>query len=117
MSCSARLPVYALFIAFLFHGESAWKAGLSLAALYLGSMLIGALVAGIVSRFIPKSDPSFFMMELPIYRRPKLRVLLRQSWTRTLSYIKRAGPVIFVFAVIIWVGTTFPKYQEENAHC
>lgn len=116
MSCSARLPVYALFIAFLFHGDSAWKAGLALAALYLGSIIIGAFAAGVISKFIPRSEPSFFMMELPIYRRPKLRVLLRHSWSRTLSYIKRAGPVIFAFAVVIWVGTTFPNYQTDDAH-
>ncbi len=116
MSCSARLPVYALFIAFLFHGDSAWKAGAALAALYIGSVIVGAFAAGIVSRFIPRSEPSLFMMELPIYRRPKVRVLLRQSWTRTLSYVKRAGPVIFAFAVVIWVGTTFPNYQTEDAH-
>lgn len=114
MSCSARLPVYALFIAFLFHGESAWYAGLSLAALYIGSIVIGAFAAGVVSKFIPRSEPSLFMMELPIYRRPKIRVLLRHSWTRTLSYVKRAGPVIFVFASIIWAGTTFPHYHTAD---
>lgn len=118
MSCSARLPVYALFIAFLFHGESPLMAGLALAALYLGSIIVGSFAAGIVNRLIPKTsdDPSLFMMELPIYRRPKMRVLLRQSWTRTWSYVKRAGPVIFVFAIVIWAGTTFPQYQLEDAH-
>lgn len=115
MSCSARLPVYALFIAFLFHGDSAFKAGLALALLYLGSIVTGTFAAGVVSRFIPRTEPSFFMMELPIYRRPKIRVLLRQSWTRTVSYIKKAGPLIFTFAVVIWVGTTFPNYKAENA--
>ncbi|MGZ3770145.1 MAG: ferrous iron transporter B [Bdellovibrio sp.] len=115
MSCSARLPVYALLIAFLFHGESAFKAGLAMALLYLGSITIGSFAAGIVNRFIPRSEASFFMMELPIYRRPKLRVLLRQAANRTVSYVKRAGPVIFTFAVILWVGSTFPNYQAENA--
>jgi ferrous iron transport protein B len=115
MSCSARLPVYALCLTFLFHDEAAWKAGLALACLYIGSLLVGALAAGVVNRFLPRTEASLFMMELPIYRRPKLRVILRQSWTRTLSYIKRAGPVIFAFAVIIWVGSTFPNYQMENA--
>ncbi|MNT27500.1 Nucleoside recognition [compost metagenome] len=43
-----------------------------------------------------------------------MRVLLRQAFTRTMSYVKRAGPPIFVFAVLIWVGTTFPHYQEAN---
>nr|BFD59507.1 ferrous iron transporter B [Bdellovibrio sp. CKG001] len=116
MSCSARLPVYALCIAFLFHGQSALYAGLAMASLYLGSIIVGAIAAGVVSKFIPRKEPSFFMMELPIYRRPKVRVLLRQAWTRTLSYVKRAGPIIFTFAVIIWVGTTFPNYQTEDAH-
>jgi ferrous iron transport protein B len=56
------------------------------------------------------------MMELPLYRRPKVRVLARQALTRTMSYIKRAGAPIFVFAVLMWVGTTFPNYKNENAH-
>ncbi len=116
MQCSARLPVYALLIAFLFHGESAFMAGLVFASLYLGSLFVGGLAAGIVNKFLPHNDNSFFMMELPIYRRPKMRVLLRQSLTRTMNYVKRAGPVIFVFAVIIWVGTNFPNYNIENPH-
>jgi ferrous iron transport protein B len=114
MSCSARLPVFALLISFLFYREELWKAGIALALLYLGSVLVGSLAAAIVSRFIPKKEPSLFMMELPIYRRPKLRVLIRQSWTRTWSYILRAGPVIFVFAILMWVGTTFPNYNADN---
>jgi Fe2+ transport system protein B len=116
MTCSARLPVYAIMLAFLFHGESSWKAGAALAALYLGSLFVGGIAAAVVNKFLPKRDTSFFMMELPIYRRPKFRVLLRQAFTRTMSYVKRAGPPIFVFAVLIWVGTTFPKYQEADAH-
>ncbi|WP_413293790.1 ferrous iron transporter B [Bdellovibrio sp. HCB185ZH] len=116
MQCSARLPVYALLIAFLFHGESALMAGMVFASLYLGSLFVGGLAAGIVNKFLPHNDNSFFMMELPIYRRPKFRVLLRQSLTRTMNYVKRAGPMIFVFAVIIWVGTNFPNYNNENAH-
>lgn len=115
MSCSARLPVYALCLAFLFRGDPL-KAGLALAALYIGSMIVGAFAAGVVSKFIPAREATLFMMELPIYRRPKLRVLLRQAWTRTLSYIKRAGPIIFVFAVIVWAGSTFPHYEMEDAH-
>ncbi|WP_413584204.1 ferrous iron transporter B [Bdellovibrio sp. HCB274] len=116
MTCSARLPVYALLIAFMFHGESPWLAGFTLALLYLGSIVVGGIAAGIVNRFLPKKDNSFFMMELPIYRRPKMRVLLHHATTRTLNYVKRAGPVIFVFAVIIWFGTNFPNYNMENAH-
>jgi ferrous iron transport protein B len=115
MTCSARLPVYAILLAFLFHGEASWKAGFSLAVLYLASLVVGGIAAAVVNRFLPKKDVSFFMMELPIYRRPRFRVLVRQAFTRTMSYVKRAGPPIFIFAVLIWVGTTFPHYQETNA--
>ena len=116
MTCSARLPVYALLIAFLFHRKSAWMAGFVLAALYLGSMIVGGIAAGIVNKFLPERDTSFFMMELPIYRKPKIRVLVRQALTRTLSYVKRAGPPIFIFSILIWAGTNFPNYNIENAH-
>ncbi|MGE5087108.1 MAG: ferrous iron transporter B [Bacillota bacterium] len=116
MTCSARLPVYALLIAFLFHGKSAWMSGFVLAALYLGSMIIGGIAAGIVNKFLPERDTSFFMMELPIYRKPKIRVLIRQALTRTLSYVKRAGPPIFIFSILIWAGTNFPNYHIKNAH-
>lgn len=116
MACSARLPVYAILLAFLFHGESAWKPGVVLSLLYIGALVVGGIAASIVNRYIPQKDKSFFMMELPIYRRPKFRVLLRQSLTRTMSYVKRAGPPIFVFAVLIWVGTNFPNYSVEDAH-
>lgn len=115
MTCSARLPIYALLLAFLFHGKPAWQAGLALAALYLGALALGGFAASVVNRFIPEKDRSFFMMELPIYRRPKLRVLLRQSLTRTMSYVKRAGPPIFVFAILIWVGTNFPNYHAAES--
>lgn len=114
MSCSARLPVFALLIAFLMYDENPFIAGLAMAGLYIASMFIGALAAGLVSRFIPKSESSLFMMELPLYRRPRTLVVLRQAWTRTLGYIKRAGPIIFAFAVIIWLGSTFPNYKAES---
>jgi ferrous iron transport protein B len=115
MTCSARLPVYALFLAFVFKDQPAWRGGLCMAALYFGSALIGALAAGIINRFLPQGQNAFFMMELPLYRRPRVRVLLRQSLTRTMSYVKRAGPPIFIFACLMWVATTFPYYQMENA--
>lgn len=111
MTCSARLPVYALLIGFLFPGN-ALMAGVTLAMLYFASLLIGAVAAGLINRIVKKEKNSFFMLELPLYRRPRLRIILRQSWHRTLSYVKRAGPVIFVIAVILWIGTNFP-YQQD----
>jgi ferrous iron transport protein B len=114
MSCSARLPVFALLLTFLFHGDAAWKAGVMLTAIYIGSMLMGALAAVIAGRFLKIEDKSFFMLELPVYRRPQASLVLRQAFSRTKSYIVRAGPAIFTFALIIWVATTFPAYNLEN---
>lgn len=115
MQCSARLPVYALLLAFLFKDAPAWQPGIALAGVYLTSLVISAAAATVLNRIVRlEKTPSLFMMELPIYRLPKFRVLLRAAFTRTIAYVKRAGPIIFVFAVLIWVGTTFPNYQADG---
>jgi ferrous iron transport protein B len=114
MSCSARLPVYALLLAFLFHGKPAWYAGLTLAGIYLASLIAGGIAALIAGKFLKMDDRSFFMMELPVYRRPRASLVLRQAVTRTSSYLKRAGFPIFMFALIVWVGTTFPNAREKD---
>ena len=114
MTCSARLPVYSLLLGFLFMDQPAWKAGLALAALYMGAAAIGAVAAGILNRILAVREKSIFMMELPMYRRPQIRVILKQTYTRTMAYVKRAGPPIFVFAVLIWVGSTYPNHQMED---
>lgn len=114
MTCSARLPVYALLLTFLFKDKPAWWAGLALATLYFGGLLIGALVSLIASRWIQAKDKSFFALELPLYRAPRLSHAIVTSFKRTLSYAVRAGPIIFFLALIIWAGTTFPAYEIEN---
>lgn len=114
MTCSARLPVYALLLSFLFLDQPAWKAGLALTGLYFGSLLLGAGAAAIVNQILAKEKISSFMMELPLYRRPLTRSLFTQSLTRTFSYVKRAGPPIFIFSLLVWVGTTFPRSTPEN---
>src|SRR5438128_7706441 len=99
MSCSARLPVYALLLAALLH-SAAWKAGLSLAAIYISSLLIGSIVAGVSSRFVYKhKSPSMLAMELPVYRAPRWKPILRMTWARGSAYLKRAGmPIVIVSA-------------------
>ena len=114
MSCSARLPVYALLLTFLFHGESAWYAGLALTGIYILSLLVGGLAALLAGRFLKVDDKSFFMLELPVYRRPHLSLVVRQAFSRTKSYILRAGPAIFTFALVVWVATTFPHYEIQD---
>ncbi|MBY0369476.1 ferrous iron transporter B [bacterium] len=114
MSCSARLPVYSLLLAFLFWGEPAWKPGVALAALYFASLVVGAVVAAVVNRFLPREAGSFFVLELPYYRRPNALGVFNQVVARTKSYLQKAGPAIFVFAVGLWAAMTFPHYDAAT---
>lgn len=111
MSCSARLPVYAILLAFVFPGENALKVGLALTGLYFGALVIGAIAAAILNRLIPKDQASLLLMELPLYRRPRWGVVARQAFTKTGSYVTRAGPIIFVIAVAMWFGAQFPHRE------
>lgn len=109
MSCSARIPVYSLLIAFLLPEESAWKQGILLALIYIVSTFLGALTAGILSKFILLSSRNSLMMELPLYRRPLVKLVMSQSLSRTKSYIVRAGPIILIIALLIWFASNFPR--------
>lgn len=108
MTCSARLPVYALLLTFLFHGANAWMGGIALTALYVGGFTIGAVAAAILNRILKPTADSHFLMELPIYRWPKPDFTLRIALRRTHNYLRRAGPTIFFFVLVLWVGTHFP---------
>jgi len=108
MTCSARLPVYVLLLSFLFHGESAWMAGFAMTALYLGGGLLGVIAAAVLNQLMPKSQESHFLMELPVYRWPKFKFTLSLAFRRTQSYVKKAGPTIFFFALAIWTASHFP---------
>lgn len=107
LSCSARLPVYALLLAALFPG-AAVKAGLVLAAIYVASLLSGALMAGLVSRFVlKKRAASMLAMEMPLYRRPLIKPTLRMTWSRSSSYLRKAGTPIVVISSVLWVLSNF----------
>ena len=107
MSCSARLPVYALLLAALLPA-AAWQAGLSLAAIYVSSLLIGAAIAGIAARiFMKHREPSLLAMELPAYRVPRWLPILRMTWARGSSYLKRAGVPIMIVSAVLWVISNF----------
>jgi ferrous iron transport protein B len=107
MSCSARLPVYALLLAALLPSK-AWQAGLALAAIYVSSLLIGALVAGITARiFLKHRQPSLLAMELPAYRVPRWFPILRMTWARGSAYLKRAGVPILIVSAVLWLISNF----------
>jgi len=117
LSCSARLPVYTLLLAFLFPGNKAWIAGLILASIYLLSILSSVLAAAIVNKLnhkiIKAQDNSSFILELPSYRKPKLKVVAINMWHSGKLYIKKAGPVILVLSIFIWFFTTFPNINPK----
>jgi ferrous iron transport protein B len=112
MTCSARLPVYALLLTFLLHDQPALLAGFALTGLYVGGLMIGALASTVLNRILKKTGESHFLMELPVYRWPKPGFTLRIAARRTYSYIRRAGPTIFVFVLLLWAGSHFP-YQPD----
>jgi ferrous iron transport protein B len=107
MSCSARLPVYALLLGALLPG-AAWKAGIALGLIYVLSLLTGALVAGLISRFIlRKGSASLLAMEMPVYRKPLLKPTFRMTWSRSSAYLKKAGMPIVVISAGLWLLSNF----------
>ncbi|MEW6732005.1 MAG: ferrous iron transporter B [Acidobacteriota bacterium] len=108
MSCSARLPVYALLLAALLPTNSPWKAGLGLAGIYISSLLVGATTAGIMSRIAFRHRSlSLLAMELPAYRTPQWKPIARLTWTRAGSYLQRAGLPILIISAILWLLSNF----------
>src|SRR4030095_708618 len=80
----------------------------ALAAFYVGGWLAGSLVAGLFARFLPqKRGLSMLAMELPLYRRPQLKSILKMTWARSSDYLKRAGAPIAVVAACLWLLSNF----------
>lgn len=112
MSCSARLPVYALLLAFVVPHDKPWLAGFGLGALYLMSIISGALVAGVISKFKKTNEKSTFMLELPPYRVPVFKYVLKNTYNKAGMYVKQAGPIIVVISLVLWVLTYFPNNPD-----
>lgn len=115
MTCSARLPVFALLIGFLFVDAPAWQKGLAMAGMYLLSIVVGAIAALILDRMIPRQTVNPLALELPLYRWPQWRLVLRQTWYRTRAFIENAAPVIFVLTLLIWGLSRFPRHEGVSA--
>jgi len=113
MTCSARLPVYAVIIgAFIPARTVGWGIGLQglvLFALYVAG-IIGAMAAALVlRRTVTKGTASGFIMELPKYQWPPLRDLAIGLWQRAWVFLRRAGTIIFTVTVVLWVLLSFPQ--------
>jgi ferrous iron transport protein B len=114
MSCSARLPVYALLLAFLVPPDKPWIAGIGMGALYLFSLISGSVVAGIISKFKKANEKSTFMLELPPYRVPVFRHILKNTYNKALVYVKQAGPIIIIISLLLWALTYFPNVNPDT---
>lgn len=113
MSCSARLPVYALMIATFFTGQKIFGrlslGAVLMLAMYSLGILVAILVAFILKKTVLKSPPPPFVMELPAYRLPNPRNVLQNMFNNGWMFVKRAGTVILAISIILWGLTTFPR--------
>ncbi|OYT85732.1 MAG: ferrous iron transporter B [Burkholderiales bacterium PBB6] len=111
MTCSARLPVYALLIgAFVPDRSVGWfnLRGLTLFALYVAGVLSACGVAWLLKRVWMKSSYQPLMLELPPYRLPSLRSLALGLWERARIFVQRVGTIIFALTVLLWFLSTWP---------
>jgi ferrous iron transport protein B len=119
MTCSARLPVYALLIgAFVPAREVLGPLGLQglvLLALYLAGGLAALLIAAVIKRTLFRGDELPFYMELPPYRMPTLRLLSSQVWGSARAFLRRAGTIILAVSLVLWVLLSFPRAEAPAA--
>jgi ferrous iron transport protein B len=113
MTCSARLPVYAVIIgAFIPHrtvGAGIGLQGLVLFVLYLAGVVGAFVVALVLRRTVTKGGAGGFIMELPKYQMPPLRDIVLGLWQRAWIFLRRAGTIIFTVSVVLWLLLSFPR--------
>lgn len=109
MSCSARLPVYVLFVGAFF---SEGSAGNVLFAIYILGAAVGLILAKVLKLTAFKGIDEPFVMEMPKYRIPSIGLVCRSVWNKGYFYIKKAGTFIFIASVVIWFATQYPKNEE-----
>ena len=103
MSCSAKLPVYAIFTAAFFAQYQA----LVMIGIYLLGMAVAVLAGLILKKTMFEGSPVPFVMELPSYRLPAAKSVLLKMWERAMDFIKRAFTVIFIATIVIWALQSF----------
>lgn len=115
MSCSARLPVYTLLIgAFLTEGYAPWFPGLVLFALYLLGLIAAPLVALALKRTLLRGETPVFVLEMPLYKVPSPRAVLRRMADNAGAFVRRAGTVILASMIVVWALLYFPTADPEG---
>jgi ferrous iron transport protein B len=114
MSCSARLPVYALMIAVLIPAASALqKAGIML-CMYLTGIVAAFAMAWLFKKTILRSETPMLLLELPPYRMPSLTTIALRMWERAGIFLSRAGTVILALSILLWALVTYPKPSDPK---
>ena len=111
MTCSARLPVYALLIGAFVPDRAVGPfnlRGLTLFGLYAAGVVAACVVAWCIKRFWTRRSYQPLMLELPPYRRPSLRSLALGLWERAAIFVRRVGTIIFALTVVLWFLASFP---------
>ncbi|HEY0548595.1 MAG TPA: ferrous iron transport protein B, partial [Verrucomicrobiae bacterium] len=118
MSCSARLPVYAVLIAACIPGKRVLGflslPGLTLLAMYLLGIIVALLMAWLFKKTLLKSATPMLIMELPPYKHPVPKVVLRHMWDRSKMFVRRAGTIILGINIILWFLATYPKDKNVD---
>ncbi|UOS23575.1 ferrous iron transport protein B [Helicobacter pylori] len=119
MSCSARLPIYVLFVGSFFPSSSA---GFVLFCIYILGAVVALVMAKLLKLSVFKGQTESFIMEMPKYRLPSSRMIYFSIYTKSLSYLKKAGTYILVGAILIWFMSQYPKsdvamktYKQESS--
>lgn len=117
MSCSARIPVYVILVSAFFSHYAAYV----LMGLYLLGLVMAVLLAKLFSRFVVKGESLPFVMELPPYRMPTAKAVLRHTWEKGKEYLKKMGTIILGASIIVWALSYFPtnpdtRRQAENSY-
>ncbi|HYT61238.1 MAG TPA: ferrous iron transport protein B [Haliangiales bacterium] len=119
MSCSARLPVYTLLIAACIPDRRVFGfvglPGLTMLAMYLLGIIVALLMAWLFKKTLLKGETPLLIMELPPYKRPVLRVVLRHMWDRSKLFLRRAGTVILGINILLWALATYPRGGKVEA--
>ena len=119
MSCTAKLPIYGFFVSVFF---SQYR-GLIITGLYLLGIIIGILIALLYKKTIFKGEAVPFVMELPNYRLPGAKNVIRLLWDKAKDFIQRAFTVIFISTIIVWFLQNFnlqfnlvdPATESQNS--
>ncbi len=119
MSCSARLPIYVLFVGAFFPDK---YAGFVLFGIYILGAVVALLMAKLLKLSVFRGKEESFVMEMPKYRMPSVKVVWFSIYTKSISYLKKAGTYILGGAVLIWFASQYPQnpqalqtYQEQHA--